>query len=1107
MTMDFWVKLLILGFVLLDQGAFVNGNSSMASPDSGQISTTTTVPDSGYSVTHNRTELSTASTADNLTTISLSTTLAPTTPLETSTTEKTTVCNVTTIYSLTISSTNISITLEWINNSIPEEVCLLNYSYVCDGELEIEDKEQNSISQKHTFHNLHPNSKYNCTAEVLYNNQIQKSENKSIMTKYGTPGKVIDLTCNYSAITSTSFGVTWEASNLTNGPINGYQIIINGRSDVHNGTMTNYINKNAEPYMNYTVEVWAYTNSNDLTTNETLHGEHNSITCRTNASEPGEVVGAKSLLIENNVARILCEGPKKINGPSPKRPFILQWNGQTRRESKCNFTVDNLHYLQTYHFELFYDNSYYNGTPIKVPVITKYNDKALIGFLAFLIIVTSLALIIVLYKIYKLKKQSSRDLGESTQLIDWDDEKQLLNVDPIPAEQLLDTYKRKIADEGRLFLAEFQSIPRVFRKLTIKEARKGQNQNKNRYVDILPYDNNRVPLSEISGEPGSDYINASYIDGFKEPRKYIAAQGPKDETVDDFWKMIWEQKATIIVMVTRCEEGNRNKCAEYWPTVECGKNNFGDIEVKTNEEKICPNYIVRKMHITNIKEKGSGRDVTHIQFIGWPDHGVPEDPHLLLKLRRRVNALSNFFSGPIVIHCSAGVGRTGTYIGIDAMMEGLEAEGRMDIYGYVVKLRRQRCLMVQVEAQYILIHQALVEYNQFGETELNLSELHEALKNMKKRDPPTDPSPLESEFQRLPTYRNWRSQNVGNYQDNKSKNRNLNIIPYDFSRVPIKQEEEKSKESEDESNASSDEESDCEDSCKYINASFITGYWSPKAMIAAQGPLKNTINDFWQMIFQRKVKAIVMLTNLEEESQESCAKYWGEDKQTYDDIEVEVKDVNNASSYTTRTFEIRHAKRKETRKIHHYTYLQWNENELPEEPKELVAMIQNVNTKLPKRNVYEHKHENSVPLLVHCSDGSQQTGTFCALWNLLESAEVEEVIDVFQTVKTLRRERPGMVASFEHYQFLYDTIASTVPAQNGQLKQSSHQEDTVVVENEIVKQDQLADSTDAANPATSPSKDTQIAEDSNSINSRKESESSANGPLMPSSTENLLKID
>ncbi|XP_029474082.1 receptor-type tyrosine-protein phosphatase C isoform X2 [Rhinatrema bivittatum] len=1096
MTMSFWAKLMVLGFLLLDQDAFIEGQES---------TTVKTADYSGHtskSVMHASTVPSMSPTSGNLTASTENATLALTSPLETSTTKKPPSCNGT-IYNLSYKSTNTSITLTWKNTSIPEEDCkLIEYSYSCDTQ------EQNiSKKEEFTFQKLNANFKYSCTAELIFFNSTLKSETISILTKYGNPRKVKMLKCDPSATSSTTYGVNWEIPNTNSGPIHGYRVHCNNveKEDVAN---TSFVCQGGEPYQKYPVKVFASTISNDDSSSaKELEGPGAEIFCQTNSSEPSELYKVEVQHISNNAVKIKCSGPMKINGPNIT--YMLDRHENIERKKECIFTVHDLNYLKEYNYKLFAFNGYFNGPSHSFTFKTKYNDKALIGFLVFLIVVTSVALIIVLYKIYKLKKRSSSDLGENTQLIEWDDEKQLLNVDPIPAEQLLDVYRKKIADEGRLFLAEFQSIPRVFRKLNIKEARKSQNQNKNRYVDILPYDYNRVTLSDISGEPGSDYINASYIDGFKELRKYIAAQGPKDETVDDFWKMIWEQKATIIVMVTRCEEGNRNKCAEYWPTVEYGKKSYGDIELKTNEEKKCPNYIVRKLHITNTKERTAGRDVTHIQFVGWPDHGVPDDPHLLLKLRRRVNAFSNFFSGPILVHCSAGVGRTGTYIGIDAMMEGLEAEGRMDIYGYVVKLRRQRCLMVQVEAQYILIHQALVEYNQFGETEVNLSELHMALNNMKKRDPPTDPSPLESEFQRLPTYRNWRSQNIGNHQDNKSKNRNPNIIPYDINRVPIKEEEENSKESEDESDASSDEESDSEDSFRYINASFITGYWSPKAMIAAQGPLNNTVNDFWQMIFQRKVKAIVMLTELNEGNQGSCTKYWGEEKQTYEDIEVEMKDVSSIPSCTIRTFEIRHAKRKEIRKICHYNYQQWTENELPKEPKDLVAMIQNIKTKLSKRITYEHKHDSSVPLLVHCSDGAQQTGTFCALWSLLESAEVENVIDVFQTVKALRKERPGMVASLEHYQFLYDAIAGTFPVQHGQAKKSSHQEDTAVIENETAKyeQDLLVDSAGTASPPAKSSQANEVIKDSNSINSSKETENSANGPMMPSSTENLLKIE
>uniref|UniRef100_A0A8C8VFP7 Receptor-type tyrosine-protein phosphatase C n=1 Tax=Pelusios castaneus TaxID=367368 RepID=A0A8C8VFP7_9SAUR len=783
--------------------------------------------------------------------------------------------------------------------------------------------------------------------------------------------------------------------------------------------------------------------------------------------EPEKVTITESKLISNNAIHIKCTNGF-VNGPSIH--FILQWNGELKNKSDCNFELGNLSYLKEYKYKIFVDNGIVNGSAEAEEQTIK--TGSLIIFLAFLIIVTSIALLI-----------------------------QLMNVEPIPAEMLLESYKRKMADEGRLFLDEFQSIPRVFSKFPIKEARKNYNQNKNRYIDILPYDYNRVELSQIDGDPGSDYINASHIDGFKEPRKYIAAQGPKEETTDDFWRMIWEQKATIIVMVTRCEENNRNKCAQYWPSTENSTATFGDIVVKSNESKMCPDYIVQKLHITNKKEKIPGRDVTHIQFTSWPDHGVPEDPHLLLKLRRRVNALSNFFSGPIVIHCSAGVGRTGTYIGIDAMLEGLEVEGRVDVYGYVVKLRRQRCLMVQVEAQYILIHQALVEYNQFGETEVTLSELHTYLNNLKKRDSPTDPSLLEAEFQRLPSYRGWRTQNTAKRQENKSKNRNSKMIPYDFNRVPVRQEEEKSKDSEHDSEESSDEESDSEETSRYINASFITGYWGSKEMIATQGPLPETINDFWQMIFQRKVKVIVMLTELNEGDQELCAQYWGEGKQRYEGIEVEIKDVSKSSSYTIRAFDVTSVKRKETRIVYQYQYHKWNGLTLPENPKDLVTMILNLKQKLPARSITEDSR--SIPIVVHCRDGSEQTGVFCALLTLLESAEREEVIDIFQVVKSFRRTRPGMFSSFEQYQFLYDTIASIYPAQNGQVKKNSKQEDTVEIDNEVEKANQEADliTIDINSVESEANKDTEAREDSKSADGTQGTESSANGPTTPILTE------
>ncbi|XP_070624828.1 receptor-type tyrosine-protein phosphatase C isoform X2 [Bos indicus] len=944
---------------------------------------------------------------------------------------------------------NTSLCLHWQNKDFPDNgqfKCNENkieYKFKCDG--------GSPSYNKDTFkvRNLKPRTNYTCSSQVLYDQQLLISQNKTIETDFGEPEAPQNFTC--SAKNATEGKCTWTPPQSYFDRISlCYWITPGGRNCIPQDKTQDGIDlHNLRPFTNYTVVLQA------RVTGKVTRSRNATYTFWTDPAKPSKVNGLSASRKTENTIAVSCKRPDQLNGPEGKYYLeVRTGNTLVKKDSgpECRFLVEDLQYLTEYNFLVYYDNTKFAGLPESVTASTSYNAKALIIFLVFLIIVTSIALLIVLYKIYDLHKKRSSNLDEQQELVERDDEKQLMNVEPIHADVLLETYKRKMADEGRLFLAEFQSIPRVFSKFSIKDARKSFNQNKNRYVDILPYDYNRVELSDINGDAGSNYINASYIDGFKEPRKYIAAQGPRDETVDDFWRMIWEQKATVIVMVTRCEEGNKNKCAEYWPSMDEGSRVYGDVIVEINEHKRCPDYIIQKLTVGNRKEKASGRAVTHIQFTSWPDHGVPEDPHLLLKLRRRVNAFSNFFSGPIVVHCSAGVGRTGTYIGIDAMLEGLEAENKVDVYGYVVKLRRQRCLMVQVEAQYILIHQALVEYNQFGETEVSLSELHPYLSNMKKRDPPSEPSPLEAEFQRLPSYRSWRTQHIGNQEENKSKNRNSKIIPYDFNRVALKHELETSKESEQDSDESSDDDSDLEEISRYINASFVMSYWKPEVMIAAQGPLKETIGDFWQMVFQRKVRVIVMLTELKSGDKEACAQYWEEGKQAYGDVEVHMKDTNKSSAYTVRAFELRHSKRKDPRTVYQYQFNNWNGEELPAEPKELVLMIQNLKQKLPKKNSAEgNKYHRNVPLLIHCRDGSQQTGIFCALFNLLESADTEEVIDVFQAVKSLRKARPGMVPTFEQYQFLYDVIASTYPAQNGQVKKSKHPEDKVEIDNEVDK--------------------------------------------------------
>uniref|UniRef100_A0A8C1ZUP6 Receptor-type tyrosine-protein phosphatase C n=1 Tax=Cyprinus carpio TaxID=7962 RepID=A0A8C1ZUP6_CYPCA len=690
----------------------------------------------------------------------------------------------------------------------------------------------------------------------------------------------------------------------------------------------------------------------------------------------------------HNSLEINCENIEQDivwNGGEGKFKAEITYNGKpitAGPQNKCLFTFSDLYYLATYDVKVFESH---------LMSLSIYNHNAVVGFLVFLIVVTSVALLFVLFKIYLLKRK--RSVTAEDEEIPLTPEP-LRRVEPIYADGLVEAYKTKIADESRLFMDEFQSIPRIFSNYTIKEAKKQENQSKNRYVDILPCKyHSSIPTVSC---------------GYQEPKKYIAAQGPKDETVCDFWQMVWEQKSSIIVMVTRCEEGNKIKCAQYWPSVDRETEIFDDFVVKIRSEQHCPDYIIRHLILNNKREKASEREVTHIQFISWPDHGVPGDPSLLLKLRRRVNSFKNFFSGPIVIHCSAGVGRTGTYIGIDAMIESLEAEGRVDIYGYVAKLRRQRCLMVQVEAQYILIHTALIEHTMFGETEVSLSEFHSVLNTLRQKDG-SDPSLLEMEFQKLPKFKKWRTINTGSSEDNKKKNRCSDVIPYDYNRVLFRLDLEGNQTSdpEDEEDYSSDEE---EESNEYINASFISGYWCQKSLIAAQGPLPNTTGEFLLMLYQQQTKTLVMLTDCQEDGN-----YWGDEKKTFGDMEIEVKKTESFPTYVRRRLEIKSTKKTDVLEVDQYQFLKWRGQELPENAQELIEMIRVIR----ENGNYDNSRMNrNIPMVVHCNNGSSRTGIFCALWNLLDSAYTEKLVDVFQVVKNLRKERQGIVET-TIFRYLY----------------------------------------------------------------------------------------
>uniref|UniRef100_A0A7N6A954 protein-tyrosine-phosphatase n=1 Tax=Anabas testudineus TaxID=64144 RepID=A0A7N6A954_ANATE len=264
-------------------------------------------------------------------------------------------------------------------------------------------------------------------------------------------------------------------------------------------------------------------------------------------------------------------------------------------------------------------------------------------------------------------------------------------------------------DDNRGFSVEYESLIPVGTEQTQKVAVLPENKPKNRFNNVLPYDWCRVKLTTSDSSESSDYINANYMPGYNSNREYIATQGPLPSTVNDFWRMIWEQTVGGVVMVTNCTEGGRTKCERYWPanSTPCL---YGNLLVTMTSEQQDPNWTLRDFNVKH-RNTSEQRTVKHFHFTSWPDHGVPQCTEVLMQFRGLVRRhIERERTGaPTVVHCSAGVGRTGTIIALDVLLQQLEKKGEVDINGFVHKMRLNRPHMVQTESQYVFLHQCIMD--------------------------------------------------------------------------------------------------------------------------------------------------------------------------------------------------------------------------------------------------------------------------------------------------------------------------------------------------------------------------------------------------------------
>ncbi|XP_078500293.1 receptor-type tyrosine-protein phosphatase V-like [Lissotriton helveticus] len=635
-----------------------------------------------------------------------------------------------------------------------------------------------------------------------------------------------------------------------------------------------------------------------------------------------------------------------------------------------------------------------NSNPVPIPVVA--------GVVGGVLLTSMVFLVLVFWRRSRLRRLKKNNPTQEMTTYS------LRNIHrTIPVQNFKQVYDMKAANASQGFFQEFEELKEVGKDQSKLEAELPDNIAKNRYPHVLPYDNSRVKLSLIGEEPASDYINANFIPGYVGYQEYICTQGPLRKTIDDFWRLIWEYNVRNIVMLTVCMENGRVLCDHYWPT-DGSPISYGQINVRLVAQDVSSEWTTREFRLWHDALKLE-RDVHQLHYTAWPDHGLPESSTSMMYfaelVQEHIQAAKG--SGPTVVHSSAGVGRTGTFICLDRLLQQMKHERVVDVFHTVYTMRLSRYLMVQTLRQYIFLHTCILDKI----TEEQLAGLG---------DKETSRPILQKTFTQhyLKKSANGNAGFLHEYQVlleaakdevgadlaaaalvNQQTHSYPSVLPYDRCRVKF-------------SAVGPDPLSDA------AKAWFIPGFNSAKDYLAVHGPEEDTIEQFWRMAWEHNVHTIVTLVPFGEDDE--LPECWPMDASPIcsGSVTVHLAAMKSMMGWKCTHLKIKHEKKTKERLIHRFHFPLWNDEDEPNGEsiiKFLVALRQSA----PGR-------KRSAPLLIHCSAGVGQMGIVLALDCLLHQAKTEKSVDVYGVTLRIAKSCCFMTPTLDQYVFLHTCLKNVL---------------------------------------------------------------------------------